>query len=445
MSSFQVIIPSEKRTEVAAVRSAIQQAINECWMSGGGRVVVPAGEYRVSSIQLRDHVMLDMQDGCVLMSPTEEEDFLRLDLEQSRFKGKFIKYFCGVVTAVGCSDAGIRGGRIIGHGKSFWTPKDTIGETWNSTPPHYWARPFRPMTLLFHRCERISVCGTVIEDSPVYSGWISDCKDITFRDTKVLNDIYGPNTDGYHFSSCVGVLVDGCHFLTGDDSLAVDGSSSGLASDIVIRNCTFDTTVNVLRIYTGLDPDVSEEKKHSRVRNLAMHNCRVLNAAGVINVTAQYGDISGLEFFNLDINMEREGTPFFLMTDCGGISDVSIKKLNVFANGIGTIIGTRTHAISDIRVEDCDFLVRPMKKLFELDIPDPIPNYAMHHFAPCNLFIRHAHGVTIKNVTVKWQENPDFLHDMSAVTLNDADDTAFESFSAKPYSNPDRPAIWRVH
>ena len=426
-AQYTVDIPEGARQDSRVVRMYIQQAIDRCSAEGGGLVRVPGGRSMVGSVRLRSHVTLELDEECALVSPLTPEDFEMEHFEPDSF---YRGAYCGIITAFDCKGAALRGGRLIGRGASFWTPMETIGPLWNSTPPRYWANEFRPFSLLFYQCRDLEITGTVIEDSPIYSGWIVDCQDVRFSRARVENNFYGPNTDGFHFSSCVRITVEDCSFQTGDDAIAIDCESGGDSRFASIRNCAFNTSVNALRVYTGLD---GIKRPYGRVSSVVMHDCRVTNAAGVINVSAKDGDIRDLEFFNMDIEMRQEGTVFFMMTDHGTIRRVLIRNMEAFSNGVGTIIGAAEGRITDVRVENSRFAVQPKRKLYELDIPDPIPSYAMHHFAPCNLFIRPADRIVLDRVAVTWRDTPEFSQKMYAVVLRDVADASFHQVAVEAY------------
>jgi polygalacturonase len=430
-----VEIPVQERGQAQATRRHIQSAIDDCAARGGGVVLLPAGEYVASSIELKSRVTLRLHSGCRLVSPVGEADFLGLPFQA------FGETTCAaIIYALGCEQAAIEGGTIVGCGQSFWTPKETLEPSWRATPPRYWAKPFRPMTLLFQDCRGLRVEGLTIQDSPCYSAWVLSCRDVLFRKCRIENDFYGPNTDGCHFSACIGVCVEDCSFLTGDDAIAVDANDSGLSQHTVIRRCTFDSSVNVLRIYTGLDPGMERRGDlTSLVRDVSMYRCKVLNAAGVLNVTAQDGVVEDVQCYNMDIRMEAEGTAMFLMTDNGRVRNVKFRDSVVAAaNGIATLLGTKTHAVEDVLMENLSMAIRPVKKLYELEIPDPIPSYAMHHFAPCNLYMRHVRGIRIRNLAVDWQRNPEFAHSFCAVALRDGSDVHLENVQAAAYDETGR-------
>ena len=43
---------------------ALQQAIDRCWVLGGGEVLVPAGDYLTGALALRSNTILRLQQGC---------------------------------------------------------------------------------------------------------------------------------------------------------------------------------------------------------------------------------------------------------------------------------------------------------------------------------------------------------------------------------------------
>ena len=68
---------------------------------------------------------------------------------------------------------------------------------------------------------------------------------VIVRNVTVLSK--GPNTDGLNPDSCNDVLIEGCHFETGDDCIAInagmneDGWRVGrVCKNITIRNCTMN-------------------------------------------------------------------------------------------------------------------------------------------------------------------------------------------------------------
>jgi polygalacturonase len=395
---------------------SIQNAIDACSNAGGGIVYFPPGIYLTGTICLRDNITLFLEAGASLLSSINKDDFLFI---QSPEKSRYRYTRCGLIFGKDLSNITITGrGCIIGRDKHFWIPKEKIGESWRSSPARYVKKEWRPMSLLFENCQNIVIEDINIKESPCYSGFFNDCTDIKINNVSVLNDLYGPNTDGFHFTSCKFVHICNSHFLTGDDSIAIDGNGIQDAETFTITNCTFNTSINALRVYTGLDPGMTVEDSQSAVvRNVSMSNCSVYSAADAINITSDNGLIENLCFSNITMTTKKEGTPIFLMTAAGKIRGVMIDNISAMANGACTIIGTKESYIEDISINNGRFYIEPKKKLYELDIPDPIPGYAHHHFSPFNIYLRYVKDIRINNVTFKWMQ-PESDNWGSAVKCN---------------------------
>ena len=86
-------------------------------------------------------------------------------------------------------------------------------------------------------------------------------------------------------------------------------------------------------------------------------------------------------------------------------------------------------------LKQLNYLIKPKKKLYELDIPDPIPNYGQHHFAPCNLYLRYVSNIEISDVIINWEYNPVFSQSFSAVKLRSGKDILIKNLKATAYNS----------
>ena len=97
---------------------ALQQAIDACSAAGGGRVVVPAGIYKIGTIQLKSHVHLYLEQGATLYGSTRLEDYIPMksDYLSLRTQTTTIQ----LIYADGVQDVSIDGlGTIDGRGRAF--------------------------------------------------------------------------------------------------------------------------------------------------------------------------------------------------------------------------------------------------------------------------------------------------------------------------------------
>ncbi len=93
--------------------AAIQQAIDRCWVLGGGEVLVPAGNYLTGAIALRSNTILRLdKDATILGTP----DFADYPVTQVRWEGKWIQGRTGLIYAIDADHIGVVGpGKIVGN------------------------------------------------------------------------------------------------------------------------------------------------------------------------------------------------------------------------------------------------------------------------------------------------------------------------------------------
>jgi hypothetical protein len=392
---------------------AFQKVVDECHAAGGGVIDVPPGTYRLGRVVLRDNVTVNLEAGTVLRPSIDRADYPTIaGAPDSRYQPdraeNALSCRFAILYAFRARNIAVVGrGKMIGDAKSFWKPKAT-GDfpKWNAVAPQYYFTPnaFRPMMVLFEDCENAAVRDVTIEDSPCYSGWFAGCRYLNIANVSILNDLAGPNTDGFHFSSCRNVHVTDCDFVCGDDCIAIDPNHRGPSCNFTITGCTFKTSVNAFRIYTGLDPGLPPDMPRGRVTDVSASNCSVEDASGVFNITAERGDIQRVAFSNFSINMDYRGSAFFFLTIAGGgIQDIALGNMTIRTDGAGVISGEGGGNISRITLDNMRYEMFPRTKLFGNAMPEPF-SWPAHHFAPYNLYIRHAEDVTLHNIQVSWRE-----------------------------------------
>ena len=57
----------------------IQKAIDDCFLSGGGRVVIPCGIYITGGLRIRSNVELYLESGAILKGSRNAEDYFILE------------------------------------------------------------------------------------------------------------------------------------------------------------------------------------------------------------------------------------------------------------------------------------------------------------------------------------------------------------------------------
>ena len=92
----------------------LQQAIDACHSSGGGRVYFPEGNYLTGTIVIKDQVILHLKKGARILGSTDIEDYRNLD---PFTEGLGIDVGWALIVAVDAKHIGVEGeGAIDGQG-----------------------------------------------------------------------------------------------------------------------------------------------------------------------------------------------------------------------------------------------------------------------------------------------------------------------------------------
>ncbi len=242
--------------------AAISRAIDACVEKGGGRVVVPAGQFLTGAIHLKSNVNLHLEEGATLKFTTDPEAYLPAVF--TRFEGIECYNYSALISAYGQKNVAVTGeGTLDGQAEdsTWWSWKGRKGGTNNqnvarkrldqmnndSVPVDQ--RRFgdgdflRPNFIQFNSCQNVLVEGVHIRRSPMWEIHPLLCTNVTVRGVDIMS--HGANNDGCDPESCRDVLIEKCIFDTGDDCIAIKsgrnnaGRRVGVPSvNLVIRDCT---------------------------------------------------------------------------------------------------------------------------------------------------------------------------------------------------------------
>ena len=242
---------------------AIKQAIAACVEAGGGRVVIPAGEFLTGAVHLQSGVNLHLETNAVLQFKTNCEAYLPTVF--TRFEGIECFNYSPLIYAFGQKNIAVTGdGTLDGQADdSNWlgwkgqknvtagtqkTARARLDKMNNDGVPVA-DRIFgngdflRPNFIQFNQCQNVLIEGVKIRRSPMWELHPLLCTNVTVRGVDIRS--HGANNDGCDPESCKDVLIENCIFDTGDDCIAIksgrnaDGRRVGVPSqNLIIRNCT---------------------------------------------------------------------------------------------------------------------------------------------------------------------------------------------------------------
>lgn len=216
--------------------SSIQKAIDECSKSGGGRVVVPTGNFKTGSLQLKSNVHLYLEEGATLYGSTSIEDY-------TPYTSNYISLRTGIPTiqliyADSVENVSITGfGTIDGRGKAF--PK----LSWNDEGIT------RPHLLRIIRGKDIEVKGITLKNSGCWMQHYLACDRLRIDGITVINR-NNYNNDALDIDGCHDVTVTNMIADSDDDAITLKSTSPRLCEDIAISNCVVSSHCNAIKLGT---------------------------------------------------------------------------------------------------------------------------------------------------------------------------------------------------
>jgi len=246
---------------------AFRRAIAACTAAGGGRVVVPPGRWLTGPIHLRSHVNLHVRRDATIAFHQDPSRYLPAVF--TRWEGVELMGYSPLVYAFEQVDVAVTGeGTLDGQADSshWWPWKGNTAFGWVTGAPQQKPgrdrlfqmaergvpvaeRTFgddggylRPQFIQPYRCRNVLIEGITIRNSPMWEIHPVLCENVTVRGVTVVT--HGPNNDGCNPESCRDVLIERCHFDTGDDCIAIksgrnaDGRRLAAPSEnIIVRDC----------------------------------------------------------------------------------------------------------------------------------------------------------------------------------------------------------------
>lgn len=263
---------------------AIAKAITACHEAGGGRVVIPEGEWLTGPVHFKSNVNLYLEEGAVLRFTDNPSHYLPAVM--TSWEGMECYNYSPLLYAFDCENIAISGQGTLAPIMDTW-------KTWFKRPaPHMEAlkelytmastdvpveqrqmaegeNNLRPHLIHFNRCRNVLLDGFKIRQSPFWTVHLYLCDGGIARNLDVK--AHGHNNDGIDLEMSRNILVENCVFDQGDDAVVIKAGRNQDAwrlnapcENIVVRHC------EILKGHTllGIGSEMS-----AGVRNVYMHHC----------------------------------------------------------------------------------------------------------------------------------------------------------------------------
>jgi polygalacturonase len=270
--------------------AAFQKALDTCAISGGGEVLVPAGNYLIGSVQLGNRTVLRLETNAVLTGSPDPDDYPMLDV---RWEGRWQPGRRALIYAATVDHIGIIGpGRIEGN-PAVAAPQNPRGSV-----------VLEPIS-----CNDVRWEGFTLTQGGNWATHPTYCRDVVISNVTIRG-----NRDGIDIDSCQNVRIEGCDIDTGDDSVSIK-SGRGLngarlckaSEEVLLTDCT-------LRCRRFACLGIGSETSGG-IRNVRIERCRLaaprsyavyiktrIGRAGVIeNISGRDLDILAGNFLRINL------------------------------------------------------------------------------------------------------------------------------------------------
>ena len=425
---------------------AIQQAVDQCAIVGGGTVYIHDGVYVTGTLRLKDNVTLFVEAGAILRGSANHEDYPEMICSLPSFRaGEHFQ----LLYAENNRNIIITGGGII-DGYSLFE-----GYPWKGRNNEY----ERPRIIRMIRCKDILLKNITLVRSPNWTQYYEGCENLTAEDIVIRCYTGTNNQDGIDLSGCKNVSLRNFNVSCGDDVICVKAMSMIPGENIRVdgvrsryANC------NIVKIGT---------ETHGAVRN--MH---VTNVEGVARYCIAIESVDGAVVEDItyeNVTLYNCAAPFVVrLGDRGRTFEGGPKKasVGVIRNitlrnirntdigyvetkggpGVGAPIGgIPGHPIENITIENCDLLfygtVHDSEFVYR-NVPENInkyPEFNIYGTCPAyGIYFRHVNGLKCENVKIR-VKNYDVR---PAIVMDQVRNYSLSNISYQKFSRTEPFGIW---
>jgi len=287
--------------------AAFARAIDACAAAGGGRVVVPAGNWLTGPIHLESDIDLHVDTGAVVQFSPNRNDY---PLQIGNYEGQPTVICASPLSGDNLHDVSITGTGIFdGHGEA-WRPvkrNKVTDDQWNALvqsggvvdahtstwyPTQIWitgqkaldalkksGQPpriedyrkyrdmLRPPLVSLSNIQNLVLDGPTFRNSPSWNVHLLYSEGITVRHVTIFNPYYAQNGDGIDIDSCRHVLLTDSSISAGDDVICLKSGKDARGrptESVTIARCALGTGHGGIAIGSEMS---------GGVRNVEVYDC----------------------------------------------------------------------------------------------------------------------------------------------------------------------------
>lgn len=404
--------------------TAIQKAIDEASKKGGGKVVIPSGQFVSGALFLKSNVELHLEKGARLLGSTN-----RLDYGENEANAFIYSRDQSNISITGEGIIDGQGGEVVKDLYKHLRVGRLSGKGWDVKRP---GEGLRPELLAFEQCYNLRIINVTLKNSATWVLTFRHSKQIKVEGLTIESSVYW-NNDGIDVVNCKDVHIANCIIDCADDAICLksEGPIKGICENVTIENCTLRSSASGFKLGTG---------SHGGFRNITVRSLTIYDTyrSAVAIESVDGGFLENIDI--RDIKAYHTGNAIFIRLghrnidgEVGSLKNIYIGNLyaeipvgkpdigypiegprqkyphNVFPSSITGIPG---HYVENVTLENIEIVYEgggnKETAFFDWQKLDDVteneagyPEFSMFGELPVwGFYVRHVNGVKMNNMKI---------------------------------------------
>lgn len=294
LKDFPITRFGAKKGNAEATQKAFAKAMEACNKAGGGRVVVPPGEWVTGPVAFKSNCNLHISEGARLVF---SDDLKLFPIVRTTWEAMEVLNYSPLIYAFECENIALTGRGTIEAKMDLWRewygwPESqlaatrkiatmaSIGIPYDQRKAYEEGSMMRPQFVEFNRCVNVQLSGFRLRNSPMWCLHLFMCKDVWVHNLDVHAE--GNNPDGLDIDMTQHAVVEECEFYSTDDAICFKAGRNKDAwdlatptQDVVVRNCNIENGGSIMTAGSELSGGIMRIYVHHCTGNIISHILRV--------------------------------------------------------------------------------------------------------------------------------------------------------------------------